>query len=462
VTSAIRLLTLEPFERHPGRVIAAIGGIFAVMYVTALTLFPRSHGRIVDGDAIQYYAYLRSLVMDGDLDFANDYRMLYRPTDEDADEYAWLREVTPTGRAQNMMSIGPALLWAPAFLVIYAGLSVLRALGLSIPLDGVAAPFQLSVGVAGIVYATLGSFLCYRVCRVLYSQAPAFWGALAAWLATPAVYYSLVSPAYSHAVSLFAAALFCYVWLTTRGDRRIWRHLLLGALAGLTALVRWQEVIVLALPMGELVAAVAKRRQSSGSAVLRLGLMAGSFTVIFAPQLIAWRHIYGDFLVMPQGGEFMRWTDPALGSVLFSLRHGLFTWTPVLLLSVCGLLWLIRRDPLLGWSALVVILLAVYINASVSDWWAGEAFGARRFVGYTVFFALGLTALFARNLWVDRLILRRWTATGLIVYNLLFLVQYQLFMRGFRDLVPYPTTARQVFLDRLSVPWTLLRAWLNL
>jgi hypothetical protein len=179
------------------------------------------------------------------------------------------------------------------------------------------------------------------------------------------------------------------------------------------------------------------------------------------PQMLAWRTIYGQFIVMPQGGGFMQWTKPALVSVLFSLNHGLFSWTPAVLLAVIGLGFLARRDGSVGWLVLVVVALSIYINASVSDWWAGEAFGARRFVGNTVFFACGLAALFAGDFWQRRPVLLRWTAVVLVVYNLLFLVQYQLFMRGFHQLAPYPTTLQQVLLERLTLPWHLLRAWIG-
>lgn len=132
-----------------------------------------------------------------------------------------------------------------------------------------------------------------------------------------------------------------------------------------------------------------------------------------------------------------------------------------MLVAVLGLYHLVRRDAVVGWSAAIVLLLAVYINASVSDWWAGEAFGARRFVGYSVLFALGLAALFTCNFWRNRPVLLRWTAVALVVYNLLFLLQYQLFMRGFTQLAPYPTTLQQVLFDRLTLPWHLLRAWIG-
>lgn len=449
-------------ERRPGLTIVAIGVAMAVAYLTAMTAFPRSHGRVVDGDAIQYYAYLRSLAIDRDVDFTNDYALLYTTSDEtDPAGNVWLTRRTDTGRVENMMSIGPAVLWAPFFLATYLTIALLRPIGLSIPLDGLAPPFPLSAGIAGIVYAALGAYLCYRSCRLLFPPAPSVWAALVAWLATSVVYYSVISPAYSHSTSLFAAALFVFVWLVTRGDDRMRRYGLVGALAGLAALVRWQDAVIVVLPLGELAASVAKGRRPLGSVAVRAGLMGCVILAALIPQLLAWRAIYGEFFVMPQGAGFMRWTEPAVLSVLFSLNHGLFSWTPAVLLAAVGLPLLIRRDAVLGWSALVVLTLAVYINAAVSDWWAGEAFGARRFIAATPLFALGLAAVFSTWRWRDRPAALRWTACSLVAYNLLFVLQYQLYMRGYQALFPYPSTIRQVLLDRLILPWRLLEIWLS-
>lgn len=453
----MRSLTLEWIERHPGRVVAGLGLLFAIAYLVALSLFP--HGRIVDGDSIQYYAYLRSLAIDRDVEFTNEYEALYTGVDPAAN--VWLTEKTPAGRPPNMMSIGPAVLWSPAFAATYALLLLLRPFGLAVPLDGFAAPFPLSAGAAGVVYAALGAYVCYRACLLLFPRPAALWGTLVAWLASPALYYSVVSPTYSHAPSLFACALFCYVWLRTQGDERVRRSVWLGLLAGLAALVRWQDAIVLVLPGFELLHLLATRRVGFRTAVLRAAAMGAAAAGVLLPQLWAWRAIYGHVIFMPQGQGFMRWTEPALLSMLFSLRHGLFSWTPAVLLAVLGFPALARRHAVLGWSAVVVFLIAVYVNASVSDWWGGEAFGARRFIGYTVFFAMGTAALFAARFWHRRVVLLRWTAVGLVAYNVLFLLQYQIFMRGYRDLVPYPTSLQQVFFDRLILPWRLLSLWLN-
>ncbi len=340
-------------------------------------------------------SYLRSLAIDRDVDFSNDTLNYIYPRSDDGSPNVWLTRKTPTGRPVNMMSIGPGILWSPFFAAAFLFAILARALGINLPLDGYSLPFVLSAGVAGVVYATLGAHFCYRSCRLVFDSRPAFWATITAWLATPAVYYSVISPAYSHAPSFFAMSLFVYVWLETRHRDDVARYVVLGLLAGLATLVRWQDAIILILPGFQLVSAIATRRLSLPAAVPRGIVLAAGVAVMLLPQFLAWRSIYGEFFVLPQGEGFMRWTDPAIAAVLFSLRHGLFSWTPAVLLSIAGLAWLVRRDALLGWASVAVLAVAVYVNASVSDWWAGAAFGARRFVGYTVFFALGFAAAFS-------------------------------------------------------------------
>lgn len=442
---------LARLEQHPGRTFALIGLLFAATYVAAVASSGRP--RIVDGDAIQYYAYLRSAVFDHDLDFENDYSALYGSS---ADASGWLRERTPTGRPRNMMSVGPAILWAPLYLLVVAAAAIGAALGLPIVVDGFATPFPLAAGVAGVGYATLGVYLCYRTCALRFSPRASFWGALLAWLASPALYYSLVSPTYAHAASIFTTALFVFVWLRSVGDGTTRRFVILGAIAGLAMLVRWQSAILMVLPVIEI---LDQRKSKGGPAAL--AIMGATAFLVFIPQLLAWKAIYGQFFVVPQGSGFMRWTQPEVLSVLFSTRRGLFLWTPALALAAIGLVFLIRRDRVLGIGAVVVVVLSIYVNAAARDWWAGEAFGARRFTSETVFFALGFAALGSALAVRTGLSWLRAGALALVVYNGLFLLQYQLFMRGYRDLVPYPTTVKQILVDRLTLPFTLIGRWLG-
>jgi hypothetical protein len=446
-------------ERHPGRTIAAVGFACAIAYAGAF-LTGVSRRDVMRGDAVQYYAYLRSIVFDRDLDFQNEYEHFYARED-DAPPSVWLTERTPAGRPPNMMSVGPAILWSPAYLMCAGVLWLLSATGLGQAPTGFSTGLQLSAGVAGVLYATAGAWLSFLAARRLFSARAALWSTLVVWLAGPTVYYTVISPAYSHATSFFAVSLFVLLWLRSLGRFDIGRGLLLGLAGGLAALVRWQDAIVLLLPACELAWARLSGRLSTfrlaglGSA-LAAGLLAG-----VSPQLLAWQVVYGSLLVIPQGGSFMRWTEPAILPVLFSTRRGLFLWTPALLVAAFGFVWLRRRDGLVGWAAMLTVAVAVYVNAAVWDWWAGEAFGARRFIAYTPLFALGLAALADRLDAAGRRAMLRLSAAGLIVYNLLFLLQYQLFMRGHTDLVPYPESLKQILVDRLFLPARLLAAWLD-
>jgi len=444
---------LRAAEARPVAVLSLVGFVFALAYLAGVLVFPSGSGRIINGDAIQYFAYLQSAVVDGDLDFSNDYRQLYRNADPESN--VWLRSRTPIGRVPNMMSVGPAILWSP----FYVGTRLV--LGAGAPGERAQAVLYASVGVAGIFYATVGAWLIFRACALLFPRRAAFWATLVVWLGGPAIYYSSVSPAYSHATSLFAVSLFVYVWLRTLGATGFGRTLLLGALAGLVALVRWQDSLVLLLPVVEALAMACRRRVSVAAVTITLVLLCIAAGAVFTPQILAWQAIYGTPLLMPQGAGFMVWTSPAVFSVLFSLKRGLFSWTPALLPAVAGLPLLIRRDRLAGWAVVAVLAASVYVNAAVRDWWAGEAFGARRFIGDSVFFALALSAVMALPQILRRPRAVQWLSTAAITYNVLFLLQYQLFMRGMRELVPYPETVRQVLLDRLWLPFQFLWRWLS-
>ena len=90
--------------------------------MTAHVWFPKPPGRVIDGDALGYYAWLRSVVFDGDINFSNDYRLL---TDELAEDS---EELTPlaTGLVPNKWPPGSALLWAPLFLAVTAIVGVMK------------------------------------------------------------------------------------------------------------------------------------------------------------------------------------------------------------------------------------------------------------------------------------------------------------------------------------------------
>ena len=367
VLAALSSAALFRHLRSRGR--AGESVLFAVfpLALAALYLQPQR----VASDGIFYFAPLRSLVVDFDLDFQNEYRVL-------GAEPGYFQR-TATGRFPNNYSIGPALLWLPAYLLAHA----LGLAGLYRP-TGFGYPYFTAVATATAIGGFAGVVFVFRLLRDYFEESAALPATLLVWLATFHVWYMVFEPSMSHAFAM--ASVSGLLLLAQRGPRGGRGFFWAGAASGLVALVRWQNVVF--VPAAA--ALVLSKRERPTPRELVLGSLG--FLLVASPQLLYWKLLYGSFLLVPQGGGYVDLGSPRIEEVLFSSRHGLLSWAPVLWLALAGLPRFVRRAPALGGALLVSTLLALYVNASVFDWWAGASFGSRRFDGALPFFALGLAA----------------------------------------------------------------------
>ena len=358
------------------------------LVLAALYLQPQR----VASDGIFYYSPLHSLVVDGDLDFENEYRVLGAP--------AGYFQRTETGRLPNNFSIGPALVWIPWFVLAH----LLGVLGLYRP-TGFGYPYFTAIATGTVVAGFVGVVCLFRFVRCYFPSGIAFVSTLLVWLATFHVWYMVFEPSMSHAMAMASVAGF--LLLTHEGAHGVKAFVLLGALGGVVALMRWQNVVFVPV-------AFAVSWSMHGRPKVREITAAGAaFFLVFSPQLVYWKALYGRFFLIPQGGGYIDWTAPELEAVLFSSRHGLLSWAPVLWLGVLGLAGFFRRKPVLGGSLLGAILVAWYVNASVYDWWAGASFGSRRFDAALPAFALGIAVSLQWIVWqVER---RPLVATGILL-----------------------------------------------
>lgn len=383
----------------------------------------------VASDGIFYYAPLHSVIVDGDLDFENEYRVL------GATPGYFQRTVT--GRLPNNFSVGPAIVWTPFFLVAHA----LAHLGLNRP-TGFGYPYFTAVATGTVVAGLLGVLWMFRLVRAYFRPSTAFVAALLVWLASFHIWYMVFEPSMSHAMAMASVAGF--LLFTHEGVHGNKHYAILGALGGIVALMRWQNVLFLPVAI-----AVSWARHGRPK-LAELALGAAAFTVVFSPQLLYWNALYGSPLLVPQGAGYIEWGSPELEAVLFSSRHGLLSWAPLLWLGLAGLPGFARRVPVLGVSLLVAILAAWYVNASVFDWWAGASFGSRRFDAALPAFALGLAVSLE---WLTPRIRRRPLAA---VFALLapFLIWNAMLMGAyFGGSVPPdgPASFRQIAADGLEL-----------
>lgn len=376
-------------------------GLFALLvcweYTTptperAPTERPEAHG-----DGLYYYAYLRSIVFDHDVELNNDYRLL-------GDQFG--HGIHPlTGRAKNVFPIGPAIAWLPLVPFAHAGQALAEALGAPPDqLDGTESLYQRSVLFGSVLAGLLTTALGIWLARQITDRGLATLAAIGVCLGSPLIWYMLKQPSFSHAVDSGACALFASAWLVSYGSRAYARWIGLGLLLGFAMLVRPQNVTHAILPFGEWLLMCsplvrARRGRELGAAIASgFAFVLAAITMI-APLLLIWRRMYGAWTLVPQGGHFMMWGDSRMEAPLFASRGGLFAFHPLLLFAVVGLFALAalprfgRRLRLFALLGLLVFILQTYINGSALDWWGGWAFGGRRFLSCTLYFMAGLAAL---------------------------------------------------------------------
>ncbi|HEX5658106.1 MAG TPA: hypothetical protein VFX59_12965, partial [Polyangiales bacterium] len=355
---------------------------------------PEAHG-----DGFYYYAYLRSLWFDHDVDFTNDYRL-----PDIADQFhAGVNPITK--RPQNVFTVGPALFWMP--MVPLANVMQKFAEWRGAPhlpvQDGTEiVEYQRIVlfasVLAGFVTVGLGILLALQLTEPTLAAI----AGIGLCLGSPLIWFMLRQPSFSHATQACAVAMFASFWFLRYGSRTPWHWALMGALLGLTMNVRPQDVAHGLLPFVEwcivLVQLVRERRPIGGWFRNALLLLA-STVITFSPLMFIWRAIYGEWTLVPQGAGFLDWANSRWDATLFSSRSGLFAWHPLLLLSLCGLIVLAcwRSQPfkvrLLALLAIVVLFAQAYINGAAKDWWGGWAFGGRRFSGCTLYFVVGFASV---------------------------------------------------------------------
>jgi hypothetical protein len=332
------------------------------------------------GDGYEYYVFARSAVFDGDIRLANDFAGLgvARPP------------LTPEGVVTSRVPIGQSLAWLPFLLAAHLLTRGAVALGAPLAADGFSPPYQAAVTAGTYLLGALALLLLEALVRRRVGAPLAALTALALLYATPLHFYLVANPFMSHGTAVFVATLFVTAWLVARERWTPGAWLAAGAAGAFLSLVRAQDGVLVLLPLVDL--AFTAR---SGRLTRALRYMLPPLAAILL-QTLVWRGLYGPGFVHTVAT--LNWVGGAglnVAGVLFSPRHGLFSWTPIYVLAVLGWLLLARREGRLALLCSVGFALVVLINAGLTDWWGSDAFGQRRLLVLTPLFGLGLGAAFA-------------------------------------------------------------------
>lgn len=338
----------------------------------------------IEADAKGYYAYLPAVFIYHDLNFGF-YDTIERGTYYNPNLYYDYRRDTAT-RTIDKYYAGTALCLAPFFL---AGHVVTLAKGL--PADGYSYYYTLFAHLGALFYLLLAMFGLQRLLRMFGMQQSVInWVLVAMVLGTNLFYYTVTEFGMSHVYSFTAVTWFCITasrYFTTHQSKYlVYSALLLGTI---TLLRPVNLLLVLALPFlagsrKQLLAAL-KNMMLHKTA---LAWVIVCFLVPVGIQLILYKIATGHFLVYSYKQEGFHFLNPQLFNFLFSYRKGMFVYTPMLLLSLAGLVILYRSHLFRFYSLIVFLFVLVYVFSSWHMWFYGGSFSQRVMIEFYPFFAI--------------------------------------------------------------------------
>jgi hypothetical protein len=145
-----------------------------------------------------------------------------------------------------------------------------------------------------------------------------------------------------------------------------------------------------------------------------LFLVAG--IVLLSIQPVWWYLQTEHWLVWSYSGEGFYLANPQIANVLFSFQKGLFVYTPLCFLAICGLIPLFSAGWSKGFFTLLFLVVYAWIVSSWWNWYYGDSFGQRVFIDIYPVFAILLAYLF---FWISKV---RWLGIFTITMSLLLLL----------------------------------------
>ena len=370
-------------------------------------------------DQFAYYAYLPAIFIYKDMNFE-----FVKQLPENNPQMFW-PTITADGKVVNKVTLGLSILLSPFFLTAHAYAHLVGE-----PLTGYSMPYRVAMFLSALFYMFLSLRLLRFILQRYYQDDIIAVTLIATFLGTNLFYYSVHEVMMSHSYSFFLYTLFIY--LTIRWYENFnWRYLIvLGFTGGVIALVRPTNLLIVVFfllfdvrsihDFGQRV--ILLLRKSPQVLVALICAM-----VIIFPQLWWWKQQTGSWLFFSYGeNERFYWSSPEILKGLFSYTKGWFVYTPMMIFSVAGFIWVRKYASDLILPLVIFTILNIYIVLSWWSWWYGGSFGLRAFVEFEAPLAMCFAATLS-EFWK----LKKYRIAGLatifllIVFNLFQTFQYK-------------------------------------
>lgn len=351
--------------------------ILVVLLVSYVVLHPPLHG-ILSWDILAHYIYLplafdqHNLVLHGET-YLQGVNEIYHvsPT-----FYQFVG--TPDGVLVSKCTMGWALLQLPFY-----GIAELWASLGNYPTDGFSEPYQVMMYVGAWFYSMLALVFTRKVLLHFFTDRMTAFLLLLMVFGTNLYFMYYESVGQSNHFALFATALMVWRIICFYKNPVLRNAIWFGCSWALLALIRPPDGILGLLfflwnvnAWGDFKTRFIWFFKTNRTVTL---VVAGSFIVMFIPQMLYWYASTGSFLINSysnNNGEGLDFVDPYLWEFLFSFRKGWLLYTPLMLFAFLGAFIMVRKSNQ-GRAFSLVSFLFLYVIASWTCWWYGSSFSSR-------------------------------------------------------------------------------------
>lgn len=351
-----------------------------IIFITNYLHFPSN---AISYDVFGYYLYLPQTFIYNDLALENYGQVENLIAQYKSTGSFYQVTMAPNGNWVMKYSMGMALLYLPFFLIAHC-IALLSAF----PADGFSYPYQVSLGVAGILYTIAGCWFLRKFLLRCFSDGITALTLFTILLGTNFYFHSSFH-GQGTMTHNFLFAFYALILLESANWSKkptMKSAIKLGVLCGLTVLARPSEIICLFIPLlwgvhnFKSLKTKINTLWNYKSHVLAL---AGVLGVIGSFQVIYWIWVSGKPLYYSYGGnagEGFEFLSPYVVEVLFSFRKGWLVYTPLMSLALFGFYFLWRKQKQIFIPVLLFFLTNLYIVSSWSCWWYAESFSQRALI----------------------------------------------------------------------------------
>lgn len=365
-----------------------------LLFILAIPFVNFNHHKYDKGEGVivwdikSYYAYLPATFIyhDLSLDFIH--------TNKTLDFGKWIWPIkTPTGKNAILTSCGLSMLYSPFFFIAHQ----YAKLNPKYNADGYSKPYHVALTFSAFFYFILALFILRKILLRFFNEKTTALTLLFVGAGTNLFYYVTYEAPMPHGYNFFLIVLFLFLLIKWHEKINLLNSIFLGLTAGLIALIRPTNIIILLLIPLYGVNNLKTLKESINKLLKNwffIIVLALSFILIWIPQFAYWYYVSGKIFYFSYGakGAHFFFNNPQITDFLFSYKKGWYVYTPVMLFATLGIYRLFKIKNPFALSTLIVLVLFIYVLSSWWSWWFGGAFGIRSMVDIYGLMAIPLAA----------------------------------------------------------------------